>query len=1177
MSLRAKWIVVLMCLLASVVAVAQPAGKKPQSAAAPAVDLTKQPTLYVVPYAHLDTQWRWEYPQTIREYLSATMRDNFALFEKYPHYVFNFSGANRYRMMKEYFPADYERLKQYVAAGRWFPAGSSMEENDVNNPSAESIIRQVLYGKELFRRDFGKTSAEYMLPDCFGFPASLPSILAHTGIKGFSTQKLSWHSGTRVGGPDSPEQTPVGIPFNVGIWEGLDGKTVIAALNATDYTGDIDGDITKSPSSAQLLDWPTRIALDGKVTGVAADYHYVGTGDIGGATDEESVKLLEAIVTKSTAVLPQIKMIKRGNNDVPSFDVPADGQPTQLGTGPVTVLEATSDQMFRDITPDMTSRMPMYRGDLELINHSAGSLTSQAYHKRWNRENELLADAAEKASIAADWLGGQKYPQKRLDDAWMLVLGGQFHDTAAGTATPRAYEFAQNDDVIAMNQFSDVLTTATQTVSSLLNTDVHGVPVVVYNPLNIAREDVVEILSPFGNNTPKYVRVTDAEGKDVITQVEGDKILFVARVPATGYAVFSVDNAAKQSADIPLKVSQSGIENDRYRVTINTEGDVSSVFDKKLNHELLSAPIRLAISTDSPRQWPAWNMDFDQEQAAPRAYVSGSPTIRVVEDGPVRATVEVRRETEGSTFVQQISLARAAAGDYVRFHDAVDWRGKASNLKAVFPLSAENEKATYNWEVGTVERPTAYMNQFEVGSHYWVDLTDKSGAWGSMVLTDVKNASDKRDDHTIRLTLLRTPGFPPGTTPEEAEHKAYSDELNQDWGHHEITYGLAGHAGAWQQSGDDWKAYGLSVPMMAFATAKHAGPLGHAFSLLQIDSPDVRVLALKKAERSDDLVLRLVELHGQSLDHVHVKFAGQIVSASEANGQEEPRGAADVKDGVLETSFRAFQPRTFLLHLKSAPEQAQQITSQPLALQYNLAAASADDTHSNGGFDAAGDALPAEMLPRQIAFNGVTFQLAPGGADSKDAIVPHGETMALPAGDFDELYVLAAATNGDQDAEFRIGQKSTHVKIENWGGFIGQWDTRQWKPQPAMTSDPSHPLPIRTDWTVSANHAQWDLENRGSPYWSPRFPDDYLALQPGFIKRDTLAWYASHHHTAAGLNQPYAYSYLFAYKLAIPRGAKEVQLPKNSNIRILAMSVAHEAAEVTPLHPLYDVLPSPAN
>src|SRR5512138_3294427 len=203
----------------------------------PDPDLTKQPTLYVVAYAHLDTQWRWQYPQVINEYIPKTMRDNFALFEKYPHYIFNFSGANRYRMMKEYWPDDYQRVKSYVAAGRWFPAGSSMEESDVNVPSAESIIRQILYGNQFFKREFGKTSAEYMLPDCFGFPASLPSILAHTGIKGFSTQKLTWKSAVRLGGPNSIEATPDGIPFNIGFWQGPDGRGVIAAFNPGSYGG----------------------------------------------------------------------------------------------------------------------------------------------------------------------------------------------------------------------------------------------------------------------------------------------------------------------------------------------------------------------------------------------------------------------------------------------------------------------------------------------------------------------------------------------------------------------------------------------------------------------------------------------------------------------------------------------------------------------------------------------------------------------------------------------------------------------------------------------------------------------------------------------------------------------------------------------------------------------------
>ncbi len=157
-----------------------------------APDITQVPTLYVVPYAHLDTQWRWEMPQTISEYLLKTMRVNFDYMDKYPHYVFNWTGSNRYRLMKEYFPrrlrADDSSMSPRAAGSR--PARRSKRATSIS-PAPKGSFRQILYGNEYFRKDFGKASAEYMLPDCFGFPASLPSILAHAGVKGFSTQKLS--------------------------------------------------------------------------------------------------------------------------------------------------------------------------------------------------------------------------------------------------------------------------------------------------------------------------------------------------------------------------------------------------------------------------------------------------------------------------------------------------------------------------------------------------------------------------------------------------------------------------------------------------------------------------------------------------------------------------------------------------------------------------------------------------------------------------------------------------------------------------------------------------------------------------------------------------------------------------------------------------------------------------
>ena len=1024
-------------------------------------DLSKQPTLYVVGYAHLDTEWRWEYPQVIDEYLRKTMRDNFTLFEKYPHYIFNFSGANRYRLMKEYFPSDFAKMKTYVDQGRWFPAGSSMEEGDVNTPSAEAIIRQVLYGNNWFRAEFGKASAEYMLPDCFGFPSSLPTILAHSGVKGFSTQKLVWGSSADGGGLQSPEKTPEGTPFNVGMWVGPDGESVIAGLNPGSYNGNIDTDLSaplpaaranvalteldgkiaeirarqqrarqagqpfdrkdaqeldslrreqgalaKAQKESDLQkyqgDWAARVEQNGKISGLLTDYHYYGTGDTGGAPREDSVRRLEAIVTKGSVSLPPA--------NAPRGQVQPDSAAVKVGDGPVHVISATAEQMFLNITPAEASGLPRYTGEMELTNHSAGSLTSQAYQKRWIRHQELLADAAEKSSIAAEWLGARTYPLQRLNNAWTLAMGAHFHDLAAGTATPRSYQFAWNDDVIALNQFADVLTSAVEGVAATLNTATKGVPLVVFNQLNIPRQDIVEAQIEFPSGLPKGVRVTGPDGKVVPAQISKGKVIFVANVPSVGYAVYDVQATdGSVAASSPLQVSKDGLENSYYRVRLNQDGDVASIFDKENGRELLSAPARLAISYDNPAQWPAWNMDWEQEQAAPKAFVSGPAQVRVVENGPARVAIEISRDTAGSHFVQTVSLSAGDGGKRVEFGNVIDWTTRESNLKATFPLTASNQMATYNWDIGTIDRPTAQPKKFEVPSHQWIDLTDMSGNYGATVLTDSKNGSDKPTDNTLRLTLIRTPGVAGG----------YADQGTQDIGHHEFVYGFAGHTMDWRTSQTDWQAQRLNAPLFAFETSKHDGALGRTFSLLKVNNPRIRVLAVKKAELSDEVIVRLVELDGKPQSDVKVSFAAPIASAREVNGQEQPRGPATVSDGALVTSFGGYQPRTFALHLTAPSARSARVTSVPVTLTYTVATATNDGDPSTGGFDGKGDALPAEMLPSQIQFNDVLFQLAPAKTGASNAITAEGQTINFPSVGYNRVYVLAASADGDQGGTLR--------------------------------------------------------------------------------------------------------------------------------------------------------------
>ena len=184
--------------------------------------IDRVPTVYAVATAHLDTQWRWTIQETIDEFIPATLHTNFRYFDRYPGYRFSFEGSFRYQLMKEYYPEEYGRLRQEIAAGRWKVCGSWVDAVDTNIPSPESLVRHALYGNGYFRREFGVESRDVFLPDCFGFGYALPSIAAHCGLTAFSTQKLTWGSAN-------------GVPFDVGLWEGVDGSRLVAAIRPGAY------------------------------------------------------------------------------------------------------------------------------------------------------------------------------------------------------------------------------------------------------------------------------------------------------------------------------------------------------------------------------------------------------------------------------------------------------------------------------------------------------------------------------------------------------------------------------------------------------------------------------------------------------------------------------------------------------------------------------------------------------------------------------------------------------------------------------------------------------------------------------------------------------------------------------------------------------------------------------
>ena len=197
----------------------------------------KKGEIYMAANAHLDTQWNWTVQQTIGKYLPNTLYQNFRLMEEFPDYKFSFEGAVKYQWFKEYYPEAWETLKKYVAEGRWYPSGG-WDANDYNVPSVESNFRNILLGEEFYKKEFGRKSIDIMLPDCFGFGYTLPTVAAHCGLYAFHTQKLNWRKLPFYA--DGKK-----FPFEFGIWQGVDGSRILASMNGGGYSWNPREDVTE--------------------------------------------------------------------------------------------------------------------------------------------------------------------------------------------------------------------------------------------------------------------------------------------------------------------------------------------------------------------------------------------------------------------------------------------------------------------------------------------------------------------------------------------------------------------------------------------------------------------------------------------------------------------------------------------------------------------------------------------------------------------------------------------------------------------------------------------------------------------------------------------------------------------------------------------------------------------
>jgi alpha-mannosidase len=821
---------------------------------APGYDLSKDKVAYVVSTSHLDDQWQWTYDSTISTFIPRTLRGNFALIRKYPDYIFSWEGAYRYWLVKKFYPKEYDTLKQYVAKGNWVVAGSMAEPCDAHIPSPESLIRQILYGNNYFMDEFGKKSVDVFMPDCFGFGYALPTVAAHCGLKGFSTCRVEWHSFWTW---------PFPPPFPIGRWKGVDGSTVVGVFKIGPWY--VNAKVTIHAADGDTLQ---------KTTGIWATWSFVGVGDRGGALPDSTVATLMKLQSDTA-------------------------------TSAIKVVNTSSDQIFRDLTASQMSALKEYDGEITNVLET-GCLTSHADIKLLNRKNEQRAVAAEHAAIMANYCTGAPYPTDKIWLAWWRVLAHQFHDDLPGTSLLGAYtKFTIPDEDTSYNDFTQVVTDASNAVASKLDTRVQEtdrVPLVLFNQLSVDRRDLVEATVSFANGAvPAGVKVFDPAGREVPAQLTGSAgqnatIAFVASVPSAGYAVYEVKPVTTPNPASPsLRISIDTLENDFYKVAVNANGDIAGILDKKLNKQLLSAPSRFEGQTDSGSSYV---IPYFVVQSGPVWFVDGTVQKSIVENGPARVSLKISRTKAGSVFTQYIRLAADSAGARVDVDNTVDWKSPGILLSVSFPMTATNSSATYDLGLGTITRPNSTdTKHYEYSAQQWADITNSDGTYGMSVLTDCKYGWHKKANNLLHLSLI---------------HGQIAARYNGDQFVHSFTYSFYSHSGNWT-NGTVVQGAQLNQPVIAFQTTPHTGAFGKVFSFLRTATPQVFVMAVKKAEKSNGYIIRVRETQGKAVQGATVTFGSSITSASEILGSEDPKpnGSVQVSGNDLVFNMTPYQPKTF--------------------------------------------------------------------------------------------------------------------------------------------------------------------------------------------------------------------------------------------------------------------------
>ena len=497
-------------------------------------------------------------------------------------------------------------------------------------------------------------------------------------------------------------------------------------------------------------------------------------------------------------------------------------------------------------------QMPKWVGELYLEFHR-GTYTTMAKNKRNNRKSEFLFRNLELFSVVANRLKNAPYRQSEINEYWELILVNQFHDIIPGSSIKEVYDDSDKDYEKIFEFGTELLTQNTELIKSNLET---GGGVLVFNP------------NPFENSG--------------VVDLDGEK-MYVEGIPALGYKVVQ-----KQSAD-ECTVSPNSLENSRVKVVFDEKYNLVSVYDKQNGREALSGiGNELRAFEDFPRNSDAWDITGYYKEKM--WVVDQLESVEDITLGVVKGKV-ITRKFQKSTIVQKVLISPDSAR--VDIDTYIDWCDEHILLKAAFPLNVHSNKAVYDIQFGTVERPTHENTswdqaRFEVCAHKFADISEPD--FGVSILNDCKYGYDALEN-TVSLSLLRSPTYP---NPEA------------DKGEHHFVYAIYPHSGDYRSGGTAVEAYKLNNPMTALLVGKQSGTLGEEYSFASIDAGNVFIESVKKAEDNESTIIRCYENNG-SLTKTKITFGFEVKSVCLTDMMENKVAKIPISDNSAELTFKPFE------------------------------------------------------------------------------------------------------------------------------------------------------------------------------------------------------------------------------------------------------------------------------